>query len=344
MFLNFIKRKIKENIYSKRSKVVKGISKKLIRDNQLKYYVNSFGKKYPNKKFYIIQRFVGGGMFSNLNYVINHIKIALKLNCIPIIDMQNFPTKYNEKRKVKNTLNSWEYYFEPINEYKLEDVYKSKFVIFADGKTRKNFEFDTFKVSEKENYEIFKKYIKINKEIKLEADKFIKKNFINKKVLGVHFRGSDMKTQERHPFPPSFKQIYSHIEHELKNKNYNKIFLVTEELDYLEKLKSKYKDKICYYDSYRSKNPDIFNNQKRKNHRYLIGKENIIDMLLLSKTKTIICTNSNMADASSFLKKSKIRIIKINNGYNSNNLIFAQFNWYIKNFLPEFFGGFKLKR
>ena len=51
-----------------------------------------------------------------------------------------------------------------------------------------------------------------------------------------------------------------------------------------------------------------------------------------------------MADASSFLTKSKIRLIQINNGYNSNNLFFAQFGWYVKNFLPEFFGGFKLKR
>lgn len=344
MFFNFIKRKIKKKIDNKRSGVIKGINKNLNLENQLKYYVHSFGKKNPHKKFYVIQRFLGGGMFSNLNYVIRHIKIALQLDCIPIIDMKNFPTKYNEKTKVKNTLNAWEYYFEPINKYKLEDVFKSKFVIVVDGKTRKKSEFDTFKVSEKENYQIFKKYIKIKKEIKNEAEKFLKKNFFNKKVLGVHFRGSDMKTQERHPFPASLKQITSFIDYEINNNDYNRIFLVTEELDYIEKLKLRYKDMICYNSSYRSNDPDIFKNHKRKNHRYLIGKENIIDMLLLSKTKTIICTNSNMADASSFLTKSKIRLIQINNGYNSNNLFFAQFGWYVKNFLPEFFGGFKLKR
>ena len=344
MFFNFIKRKIKKVIYNKRSGVSKGINKKLNFENQLKYYLHSFGKKNSHKKFYVIQRFLGGGMFSNLNYVIHHIKIALQLDCIPIIDMKNFPTKYNEKTKVKNTLNAWEYYFEPINKYKLEDVYKSKFVIVVDGKTRKKSEFKTFKISEKENYQIFKKYIKIKKEIKNEAEEFIKKNFFNKKVLGVHFRGSDMKTQERHPFPANFKQITSFIDYEIKNNKYNKIFLVTEELNYIEKLKSKYKDKICYNSSYRSNHPDIFKNHRRKNHRYLIGKENIIDMLLLSNTKTIICTNSHMTDASNFLKKSKIKIIQIKNGYNSNNLLFAQFKWYFKNFLPEFLGGFKLKR
>ena len=342
--LNIIKKKIRENIYSKRSGVIKIVNKNHLFNNQLKYYIHSFGKKNPQKKFYVIQRYIGGGMFSNLNYVIYHIRIALELNCIPIIDMKNFPTKYNEKRKIKNTFNAWEYYFEPINKYKLEDVYKSKFVVFADGKTRKKLEFDTFKVLEKENFNIFKRYIKIKKEIILESENFIKNNFKNKKILGVHFRGTDMKTQERHPFPATYKQITSYIDYEIINHRFDKIFLVTEEEDYLNKLKLRYKEKICYFSSYKSNIPDIFNNTKRKNHRYLIGKENLIDMLLLSNTKTIICTNSNMTDASNFVKNSKIEIIKIDNGYNSDNLLFAQFNWYIKKLLPEFFGGFKLKR
>ena len=40
-------------------------------------------------------------MFSNLVYVIHHIKIALEMDCIPIIDMDNFPTKYNEKKNLR---------------------------------------------------------------------------------------------------------------------------------------------------------------------------------------------------------------------------------------------------
>ena len=95
-----MKKKIRENIYSKRSGVIKIVNKNHLFNNQLKYYIHSFGKKNPQKKFYVIQRYIGGGMFSNLNYVIHHIRIALELNCIPIIDMKNFPTKYNEKRKI----------------------------------------------------------------------------------------------------------------------------------------------------------------------------------------------------------------------------------------------------
>ncbi len=337
------KKGIRNSIYKKRSKTARALSGKIKINNKLKYHIYSFGNKNPYKKFYVIQRYKGGGMFSNLVYVIHHIKIALEMDCIPIIDMDNFPTKYNEKKKFKSTSNAWEYYFKPINNYKLEDVYNSKFVIIVDGKTRKNKEFDSFNNLNNQHFKIFKKYIKIKKDILSKAHKFEIDNFYKKKVLGVHFRGTDMKTQERHPYPATFKQIVSYIDSELKNNKYDLIFLVTEELNYLYKLKSRYKEKICYYNSFRSNKSDIFDNN-RKNHRYLIGRENIIDMLLLSKTRSIICTNSNMADASNFFSKDKKIIIKIDNGYNSSNILFAQVNWYIKKLMPEFLGGFKLSK
>ena len=66
-------------------------------------------------------------------------------------------------------------------------------------------------------------------------------------------------------------------------------------------------------------------------------------MILLSNTHSVICTNSHLADASNFFKNFKIKMIKINNGYNSNNLLIAQFSWFIKRLLPEFMSGFKRK-
>ena len=348
MIFKLFKDKIRSSIYSSRTNISnnldKNIEKKLLSKKiDLKYHLKSFGNKNQNQKFYIIQRKVGGGMFSNLNYVLHHIKIAEDLGCIPIIDMKNFPTKYNVKNKIDNTYNAWEYYFEPLNNYKLKDIYKSKFVIICDSNTKKLKEFDSFENLTFEHYKIFKKYIKIKKNILKEANYFIKKNFNNLKVLGVHFRGTDMKTQERHPFPATYKQIESYIDFELSKNKYNKIFLVTEELNYINKLKDKYKSKICFYNSYRSNENDIFESNSRKNHRYLIGRENIIDMLILSNTRKIICTNSHLPDASNFIKNFKMKLIKIENGNNSKNLLIAQFLWYIKKILPTYLGGFKLK-
>ena len=338
-----IKNFLRNSIYSKRSGISKELnSKSILKSKDLKYFIKSFGVKNPNKKFYVIQRFVGGGMFSNLNYIIHHLKLALDLNCIPIIDMENFPTKYNEKYKIDNTKNAWEYYFYPINKYKLSDVYKSKFVIISDTKTRRLKEFDTFEALSEKHFQVFKRYIKIKQPILDDVAKFFNDNFKKNKVLGVHFRGTDMKTQERHPFPATTKQIISLIENSLKKEKFTKIFLVTEELKYQKILKKRYGNMICFYNSFRSNNPNIFGSGMRKNHRYLIGRENIIDMILLSKVKKIICTNSHLPDASKFINNfNKINLIKIDNGYNSENLLIAQFLWYIKKNIPQFFGGFK---
>jgi hypothetical protein len=341
--IKIIKNLIRNSIYNNRSGVSNNLKNKMFLNKEdLKYFIRSFGTKNPNKRFYVIQRFVGGGMFSNLNFIIHHIKIALDLNCIPIIDMENFPTKYNEKNKIHDSHNAWDYYFNPINKFKLSEVYKSKFVIISDTKTRRLKEFDSFEKLNKKHFQIFKKYIKIKSKISADANKFSIKNFKNHKVLGVHFRGTDMKTQERHPFPATLKQITSIINNEIKKKKFTKIFLVTEELNYQKILKKEYGNKICFYDSFRSNNLDIFGNGKRKNHRYLIGRENIIDMILLSKLKKIICTNSHLPDASKFISKySKIKLVKIENGNNSENILLAQFLWYIKKSLPKILGGFK---
>ena len=151
-----------------------------------------------------------------------------------------------------------------------------------------------------------------------------------------------MKTQERHPFPATPDQIIRQINININKYKYKKIFLVTEEKQYLDILLKEFKEKIIYTESFRSNKNNIFEQNFRKNHRYLIGKENIIDMLVLAKTDRIICTNSHLPDACTFINKNlNSKLIKINNGNNSNNLLIAQFLWYVKKTLPKFLGGFK---
>ena len=339
--IRIFKNYIKQKIFEQRTKLeFKKKNNHIINETDLKYYIRSFGKKNPNKVFYVIQRSPGGGLFSNLNYVIHHLYICEKHNFIPVIDMENFLTKYNSKQKYNNKYNSWEYYFLRVSKYKLKEVYNSKNVIITDSKTRKLACFDSFENLNSEHYKVFKKYIKINKSILNKVKIFKKKYFKNNKILGVHFRGTDMKYQERHPFPPTLKQIKKEIDLNLKKYRFNKIFLVTEELENFNNLRSEYNEKILFFDSFRSIKTDIFNN-KRKFHRPRIGEENLVDMLLLKDTDKIICSNSHLPDASMYFnKKLRKNVQYIQNGYNSNNLLIAQFLWKIKNVLPKFLGGF----
>ena len=104
-------------------------------------------------------------------------------------------------------------------------------------------------------------------------------------------------------------------------------------------------NKILYYNSFTSYNTDIFNDNQsnRYLHRYKIGKENILNMLCLGSTDHILYVSSNLADAAIFFSNKKIATTKIDNGYNSKNIFVAQVLWHIKNLLPTFLGGFKIR-
>ena len=91
----------------------------------------SFGNKNRDKIFYVIKRTPGAGFFSNLAYVIKNLEIAEKKNYIPIVDMSNFPTMYNQKKNIDNKKNVWEIFFKQTSNFKLKDVYKSKNVYFS---------------------------------------------------------------------------------------------------------------------------------------------------------------------------------------------------------------------
>ncbi len=298
--------------------------------------VDKFNKK--KVKFYIIRvRKSGGGLFSNVLYVLNHIKIAKKNKLLPIVDMQNFYTIYNERNNINKTKNSWEYYFKQISNFTLEKIYNEKKLIFCDPKINlpRNF-------IEKRNLKrLFESNIKIKKKFFDYPNDFEKKYFTNKKVIGVHLRGTDMKITPNHSMPPTINQIFNILDKLIIKKKFNRIFLVTDQLSYLVEFKKKYKDLVCYTNCFRSNKNKIFNLKIRKNHRYKLGKESLEQMLLLSKMKYLISSRSNLSRCAALFSKKSIQCIEIDNGMNSKKIFYAQFKWYIKKNLPEFLGGFK---
>ena len=297
--------------------------------------------KNKNAKYYVIHRSPGAGMFSNINYILNHLKYAKKQKLLPIIDMENFTTIYNEIEKVNNTKNAWNYYFHQFTKVNLKKVYSSKNYILSKRGNLKKFinRLDT-------DTEIIKLYksIKFKKTILNEVNSFIKKKFKKeKKILGVHLRSTSYKKAKNHAFPPSPKIMCEEIDRLLKKYDYKKIFFVTEDKNYLEYLKNKYPKNSFFYNSFRSKKNEAFKIYPRKRHRYKLGKEIIIETLLLSHCHGILFTISNISSAASIIANRKINIHEINLGYNSSNKYLARWLWYIKNMLPECLGGLKVK-
>ena len=285
-----------------------------------------FGNRNPKKIFYVIKRSPGAGLFSNFLFVLKNINYALKNNYIPIVDMKNFPTKYNELKNIYNIKNVWELYFNQVSNYKLSDVYKSKNVIICSDNFR-------VKLNDYENKTIkktFKKKIKINKLIINETNIFYKKYFTKyKNIIGIHIRGTDQKITPGHHLPPTIFDILTIIEKNISlNKNI-KFFIVTEEKKYLDTLKKKYHNKIIYFDSFRANNINDFNKSKRKFHRNKLGLESLKESIILSYCEEIYFCKSNIP-LFSILLNNKIRVRnELFNGINVRNPILAYYKWYV---------------
>ena len=308
--------------------------------NNYKFDISSFGKENKNKIFYVIKRTHGAGLFSNVIFVLNHLLIAEKHKFIPIIDMKNFPTIYSEKKSIYGTKNSWEYYFEPLNYYSLKEVYKSYRVIFTNNRFYKSM---THKINDKE-FNSLKNKIKIKKKFVQWSDKYFSKYLYKKKVLGVHCRGTSYKTSANHPIPPTGKQILNKVNNLIKKDKYDAIFLCTEEKKYLELFQKNFGNILYYLSTYRSNKDDAFKVYPRNFHRYKLGKEILLDTLILSKCNSFLHIDTNVSLFVKFFSKKKIpKFILMKTGYNTSNEYMAKWSWYIKSILPSYLGGFNDK-
>lgn len=333
-------KKIKEILTNTGPKILIGkkLNSKVEINNLSQIYFKSYGKLNKNKVFYVIRRNPTAGFFSNITFILNHLKICKEMNFIPIIDMKNYPSLHNEIKIIKNTKNSWEYYFEKLNKYSLDEVYKSKNVYMSAKTFQKNMSID---MTSNQISKYFKK-IKIRKEILQKIDNFYQKKFeTNDKILGVHFRGSTYKTARGHGFPLTKKLMIKNIQFLLKKFNYNKIFIVTEEHEYLKALKESFKDKLIFYNSFRMKKLDSFKIYPRKNHRYLLGEEILIETVLLSRCDGLTFIKSNVISAAKMFSKKKIKLHEVYMGLNTRNKFFSKYLWLIKSILPSYFGGLK---
>ena len=333
--LKMIRTFLKDKIYKIGFNCKVNIKKKFYQINKHKknkVYKLSFGNKFKNKKFFIIKRHPGGGFFSNLLYVLTNLDYADKNKLIPIVDMENFPTMYNEKKNLNNTKNVWDLYFTQPSNYKLKDIYRSKNVFISFDKKKINL--NSFKSKKFKN--VFDKYLRVNSIILKETKIFKNKNFKNKRVLGVHFRGTDQKISAGHSFPPTIFEIEEIINDAIKKKKYDLIFLVTEELDYYLKLKKKYGNYICSYDVFRGNKAEDFSNCRRKFHRNYLGIENLLEAITLSYCDKIVYCESNISLFSIFYSNFKIKRLHLNKGIKSVKIYISIFEWYIKFLIPDF--------
>lgn len=143
---------------------------------------------------------------------------------------------------------------------------------------------------------LFFKYLSFNQSIESEVAEFWQQHFKDKRVLGVHYRGTD-KIGEA---PRLEKEVLlAHIKNLLVSNEFDLVFVSTDEQAILEFiLTADLRLPVVFRkDHFRSLDGDQFH-RKAQNSKYTVNRDAIVNMLLLSKCDFLLKTASILSDCS----------------------------------------------
>jgi len=231
------------------------------------------------------------------------------------------------------SINPWEYYFEVLNEYSVEDAEKGMHDV-ADIFMVGEFDFERenkFLIANVHSYEplalwsylgaeedtphretleyihrnrvteVINKYVKVKPTVTKKVEEFASKHFSGD-ILGVHVRGTDKKLEYPHKALPLSAYLDA-IEAYLTVKPNAKIYVASDNNEAIgEIVKTFGREKIIAYGAVRMKNylsadPICLTSATGPMH----GEEVLIECTLLSKTDHLICTDSNVAAAALYM-------------------------------------------
>ena len=291
------------------------------------------------------------GLFSIYLHTVDNIKWAKDNGYIPVVrwdpgrrdpnrgrvDKNNFlteatPPSFNNAPGHKHcqclywseegwngSRNPWEYYFERLNSYAVEDAMQGDFDVS-----------DIFMVGEKDNkienkfliadinkyeplllwnilgtdlehknrlevYEVIKNNIKIKPNIMKKVDDFYDKYF-DEDVLAVHVRGTDKKLEYPHKALPLEAYLNAISEYSKTNPKC-KIYVASDNNEAIGAIAKKFgRKRVIVYkavrmNKYISRDPICLTSATGPKH----GEECLIEAVLLSRCKHLICTDSNVA-------------------------------------------------
>lgn len=258
----------------------------------------TFGNVNNDKMIYIVKPdYQDGveGLLSLLYKQILYIDFAKRKGYIPYVDWKNYITQYYDGKN-----NVWEYFFKQPSNLTENEVYKSKNV-YLSGWTFKTvnpeglFEAEVFsdkRIREKSS-ELLCEFIHFSDEVLSIFNKEAASLNISE-CIGVYIRGTDyVKLKPSGEYvQPSVDQMKCKIR-EFENKYNAPIFLVTEDGDIFDELKSEFGDIIrtvsfdTFIRNYEGKDvlskSDVLEKDKK-----LRGQKYLAKMILLAKCKYFV--------------------------------------------------------
>jgi hypothetical protein len=276
---------------------------------------------------FIKQNNVIGPYYSKLRNIINLIFLAKELGKYDEIILNDrragffsiyFQTlaalqvcKWNNQNLKLNYIHGP--YFDPEKKSSTwwENYYgKSEYNFALDGRTPKNMlvieDYEMMRrlayagteMNRRRAYRLIQSLVPI-KDIQSEIDDFYRRNFIDDYVIGIHYRGTDKVSGTSAELG---RVPYEFVVHWMKkfDGKTSKFFIATDEEGFLKKCLSEFNTKIVATNSTRSKNDTSIHLNITTGSHCQLGKQALIDAILLSKCSFLLRCDSNLSLASLF--------------------------------------------
>ncbi len=251
------------------------------------------------------------GMFGMLHVIFGVLHFAESRGHAVEISLESGPYLDPERGE-----NWWAYYFEPsilsfdeLNTDPMEIIELEELWMFARYGTT---------LSTNVAHKIMSN-VSVKDHIQAKVDEFAAQNFLQKHVIGVHYRGTDKVDQRDTGRPVEAVRVpYDYVfEHLDTYDTSSHFFVATDEAEFVTAMIERFGSRVLAYDAIRSSGGWGIHYEQREFSPYQAGEDALVDCLLLSKCNHLVRTESSLSRFSNVFNPM-LRPTNLTNRYNKN--------------------------
>lgn len=273
-----------------------------------------YGDEYRGQIIYHIGAFGHAvGFFAEFLYTLIRLYFAEDRGFTPFVNWDE-EFLYFEGKGIDGEYNAFLYYFDPVSDVK--SIESAAHVLHsADCHVHQVQDcLNTHGYMVSEEYmdslsRMIRKYIRYNKKTLAYLERGYETLIGNKKALAVHFRGTDYRRQyNNHPVFVTIEKEIETVRELLTAKDYEVIFLATDEKEALAVFRREFGDMVKAFDDvWRAEEGDesvAYSSSDRENHHYLLGLEVLRDEYMLTRCDGLVCGISNLTLSARMMRKA----------------------------------------
>ena len=283
------------------------------------FQCHTFGQENKGKNLYYINfGNARNGFFIHYRWLLKYLCVADRYGFYPVIEWDR-TMPYAEEIQINGTDNPFEYYFEQPCNISMEEMKKSYNVFYAE-KSHLDDHFLNYEIpdGEKGGYlisdEMMKylapvahKYIRLNQKMQQYMEEQLHFLADQKKTIGVHYRGSDFKSNfNKHPVAVGIEEYIQAVS-ELMKIGYERVFLATDDAKAIERFQERFGQTLVFYQDVVRTDGEVsvaFSEENREHHKYLLGREVLRDMLTLAECDALVSGMSQVSICAQITKLS----------------------------------------